>query len=633
MADSFVPRLQLNTSRNSAGSGYGSASYVNRTATPCAAPLLCNASKRATEFDDGGRRYSVFSAPNSNNNTSLTNYTSSSDWLRDSFARGRDGATAAETLSPIPRMSESAIARGGGWVGARPRCAGQEFGGGGSFDGHRHSSDSCSRGVPGFSASRLLFISLSASLPRDRNLVVGNTGRVAWTGSAGVSGGEKATEGYSSSRSRSCHAESSFVPAHWGQSSRNPVALSTVRPAFTSTYVGITSGAMPTSKQNYTRQGVDMPDVHGPEARATAGDAFHWGGDTRGDGAAGLVNSRSRVRADRWTDEEPCEGARNKGRSIGDDAAMIATDTSSTSFEEERRRSRQRRRHRRGPRHWDSGCSGGKGSGGRPDKSYSVDDAGSTSERDSVEDDPLSLADAIVCAMDAQPVVPPELLQNAQESPFMWNRHPSHGVVLCLLQQRGIYLPRYRELVDYHMAELFLAYLDLCREGAFFVYYAAGKWPKERFFRIRMLTANRLEATTEQMPHLTIALHERSAHILDAIPLNNLVGVTVTPQSACFRRFLESPNTIIGCREGRGHRARLPVDGAFSLWFYDTSQHMPRSLDILTCDAKVFDIWTKTFRGLVSVNSTSVVQVALTPHGESVRLAELARAAQQQAGA
>lgn len=246
------------------------------------------------------------------------------------------------------------------------------------------------------------------------------------------------------------------------------------------------------------------------------------------------------------------------------------------------------------------------------------------------EGDPLSFADAIVKVLDAQPVVPLELLRKAQETPFMWIRHPSHGVILSLLQHRGIYLPRYRELVDYHMSELFLHYLDLCREGAYFVYYAPSKWPKERFFRIRMLPVNRLEAGTEPVPHLVLTLHETGVHIVDAIPLDNLVGVTVSPQAACFRPFLESPNTIIGCREGRGHRARMPVDGAFSLWFYDIRQRTSRSVDILTCDAKVFDIWTKTFRGLVSVNSSSVVQVAMTAQGESAELAELTQAARAQ---
>ncbi|CBZ30030.1 conserved hypothetical protein [Leishmania mexicana MHOM/GT/2001/U1103] len=315
------------------------------------------------------------------------------------------------------------------------------------------------------------------------------------------------------------------------------------------------------------------------------------------------------------------------------DAPTMATDSSSISPEERPRshRHQRHRHHQRRSRHGRSGGGGGANrNGGRHDNAHDDDDDNSDSTWAGAEEDSLSFAEAIVSAMDAQPVVPPELLRNLQEPPFIWNRHPSHRIVLCLLQHRGIYLPRYRELVDYHMAELFLHYLDLCREGAFFIHYSAGKWPKERFFRIRMLPVNRLEAQTESVPHLVITLHESGVDILDAIPLNELVGVTTTPQTARFLPFLESPRTIIGCREGRGHRARLPADGAFSLWFYDVAQHKPRSVDILTCDPKVFDIWTKTFQGLVSVNSSSVVQVALTPQGESVELTELTRAAQQQ---
>ncbi|KAG5469507.1 hypothetical protein LSCM1_02730 [Leishmania martiniquensis] len=633
MVDSFVPRLQLSTSRNSAGRDDGLASRLNRTAAPYTASPFPNTSRRATEYDDDGYRYSLFSTLNSNNNTSLTNCTSISDWLRHSHARGRDGAT-AETLSPIPRISEPDMACGGGRVGARQRYAVHKLGGGGGSVGeHRDSCGSGSRGIPAPSASRPLFTTFSASLPRDKNLIVGNTGRVAWAGSKGVSGSEEAAERYSTCWPGPCSSGSTFGPVRWGQRPSVPSTLSSVCPALSRTYVGIAPDAQPTSRQEDVRRGVGLPGTGWQGARGTAESGFDWGGDTRGAGIAGLVNSRSRARVDRWTDEGPQAKEGNEGVPIGDPSEAMSSDTSSTSFEERRPRSRERRRHRHGLHHRHSGLSVRKGNGSRRDKPYHDDDVDSASKRKRAEECSLSFADAIVSAMDAQPVVPPELLRGAQERPFVWNQHPSHGVVLCLLRQRGICPSRYRELVEYHMAELFLHYVDLCREGAFFVYYARGKSPKERFFRISMLPASRRGAVTKQMPHLVIALHKSSSRMLDAIPLDDLVGVTVTPQSACFRRFLESPQTLIGCREGRGHRARLPVDGAFSLWFYNTAQHMPRSVDILTCDAKVFDIWTKTFRGLVSVNSSSVVQVALTPHGESMRLAELTRAAQQQAEA
>ncbi|AYU82217.1 hypothetical protein LdCL_330030600 [Leishmania donovani] len=633
MAASFVPRFQLNTSRSSARSGDGFASRLDRTTAPYAASARHSANKGAGTYNDSGRRYPLFSALSSNNNTFLTNNTSGSDWLRDGYAGGRDAGAAAEPLSPTPRVSEAAACLGGGWAGPHQPYADPQLGGSDDDGGHREGSDSGGRGIPGPSATRPLFTSSSASLPRDRNVIAGNTGRLTWTDSAGVTGGEETAACYSSYWPRSAGTGSTCGPGRWGQRSSDPAPSSTARPAFTSTLVGTSSGAMSFSRHGYCGGGVVLSDADWRGARTTADGAFDWGADVRGGGTAGLVNSRSRARVDRWTDEEPCRVARSKEMPIWNDAPTMATDSSSISPEERPRsqRHRRRQRHQRGSHHGRSGGGGGVNSNGsRHDRAHDDDDDDFDSMRDGAEDDSLSFAEAIVSAMDAQPVVPPGLLRNLQEPPFIWNRHPSHGIVLCLLQHRGIYLPRYRELVDYHMAELFLHYLDLCREGAFFIHYSAGKWPKERFFRIRMLPVNRLEAETEPVPHLVITLHESGVDILDAIPLDELVGVTATPQTACFLPFLESPKTIIGCREGRGHRARLPADGAFSLWFYDVAQHKPRSVDILTCDAKVFDIWTKTFRGLVSVNSSSIVQVALTPQGESVELAELTRAAQQQ---
>lgn len=232
--------------------------------------------------------------------------------------------------------------------------------------------------------------------------------------------------------------------------------------------------------------------------------------------------------------------------------------------------------------------------------------------------------------LDAAPVVPVALLQRTPQLPFQWNRHVSHPIVLLLLQQRGICLPRYRELIDYHMAELFLHYLDMCREGSYFVHYAPNRWPKERFFSVQLMPMDRLAMNSEPVPHLVRRVHRSGVHIEDAIPLQHLVGVTASPQSPCFRPFLESPNTIAACREGRGHRARLPVDGCFSLWFYDKRRSVARSVDLLTCDAKVFDIWTKTFMGLVSVCGSSVVQTSLTKYGQSVNLMKLTNAAMQQ---
>ncbi|KAK7201371.1 hypothetical protein NESM_000199500 [Novymonas esmeraldas] len=623
MAETFVPRLQLNGSRHSAPGADVTGTWLDRTAAPHTAPAWRDVMSGRVDHEAAANeahtrhRSSYLSAGSdtggsgsNNNSASMLNHTSNGDWMRHSYTSTGDGGGgdaagggAAAPPSPTPRLTRS-DARDGGDGGWR------------RFTDLHSGTDSGSRGPAAPSATRPLFTvsSSSASPPHNRNVIAGDTGRVAWGSSSSTAGGpaEPAARRFSSARSRAPGASGGAAhdgATRWGHHTSGPPPSSSHRSAFTTTYVSTSTGAMPFSRQGR-----------------------HGGG---GGIAAGLVDSRSRARSDRWTDAEEEEepwGAATDNEDMGRRGSTTTTPTteswssssssSSASSEERyssrrpRHRSRRRRSHHR-----------------RRDERES-DDA-YNSDSDEAADgwggaDSLSFANAMISAIDAQPVVPLELLRASQEQPFIWNRHPSHGIILCLLQHRGIYLPRYRELVDYHMAELLLHYLDLCREGAFFVYYAAGKWPKERFLRLRMLPVNRLEAETELVPHLVITLHESGVQILDAVPLDNLVGVTVTPQAACFRPFLESPNTIIGCREGRGHRARLPVDGAFSLWFYDVARHTSRSVDILTCDAKVFDIWTKTFRGLVSVNSSSVVQVALTPSGESAELVGRAQAAQQQ---
>jgi hypothetical protein len=648
--DSFVPRLQWSSSRVFGGDDdrLAARSRLNETAAPFHSSGLSG-------VGDGGRGGG---ANSSNNNTSMTNNTMSSDMNND----GGYGAWAAPP-SPVPRFSgklDSArcsnfdATRGypswqQGWAEQQKQQPTRYTD---AVQGRPFSSSSGSRSTPGPSTMRPLFTSVSASSPRDTNVIVGDTGRAVLPGgmvsSSAVSAGaapeprEEFLNRYRRSYGDGNNSPGRCSSYGYGAPRGSSALFGPSRPptnAFTSTYVGTSTGAMPANKPTFLGgAGVSGFDWRGgTRSLATRG----GGGDSNGvsprlwqeerygnsssDDVNGLVNSRSRVRTDRWTGESADDPLGESSFGEDDmtslDAVAPPSDASSSpSALSSRRHRRGTRRHRR---HDGDGSSGGEG--GSDDPSEDADDMW-----DPEDADPLSFADAVVKAMDAQPVVPLELLRKAQETPFIWIRHPSHGIILSLLQHRGIYLPRYRELVDYHMAELFLHYIDLCREGSYFVYYAPSKWPKERFFRIRMLPVNRLEAGTEPVPHLVITLHESGVHILDAIPLDNLVGVTVTPQAACFRPFLESPNTIIGCREGRGHRARMPVDGAFSLWFYDIRQHTSRSVDILTCDAKVFDIWTKTFRGLVSVNSSSVVQVAMTPQGESVELAGLTQAAQEQ---
>ncbi|KAG5495197.1 hypothetical protein JKF63_02252 [Porcisia hertigi] len=598
MTDTSAPRLHLNTSRGSLWSDGWPSSGLNRTA----APYADSASYRGTKGGGGengyeGLRHTFTGALNSNNSTSLTNNTSNGDWLRESRAGGLDASAAAEPLSPLPRVSELAV----GWGGVRQRYADPKpANSSGDYAGVRSGSDSFSRGTRGPSAARPLFASFSNSLPRDKNVIVGDTGRATWMGSAG-----DVPQGfYSRYGPRAGSPGNAVGPARWRLRFRDSAPPPAASAGFSSAYIAASLGAVPFNRRDHCGDG-----------------PVDWVGDARSDSrVAGLVNSRSRARADRWTDDEWWGGVANTAMSTRTDVeTTTTTGSSSSSFEDERRhRSWRHRHHRREPDHRRS-HGGGKGrdTGDREDTSYVDSDTDSDRISDGVEDDLLSLASAIVYDMDSKPVVPLDLLRNAQETPFMWDRHPSHGVVLCLLQRRGIYPQRYRELVEYHMAELFLHYLDLCRKGAFFVHYSAGKFPKERFLRICMLPVNLRDAASKLMPYLVITFHEGGVRILDSIPLDKLVGITVTPQTACFRPFLESPSTLIGCRGGLGHRTRLPVDGAFSLWFKHAPKNVPRSVDILTCDARVFDIWTKTFRGLLSVNSSSIVQVGLTPNKES----------------
>ena len=645
--ESFVPRLHLNNSRTFTGNGrLEGISRLNETAVPY------NASRVS------GAGYNINTSSSNNNNTSMTSNTMSSDVQNEGGYRGF-GASGAPP-SPVPRFNENwasarhdgfratsgfAASALSGWPGQSQRSYADPLG---ERNAHTTSrtTTSGSRPTPGLSTMRPLFTSQSASSPRDTNVLAGDTGHAPLWGAASPSSSSSAAAIGAAGEPREDFlnryrrfydaADGPFTTASaprdgthslFGSSHPNPNT-------FTSTYIGTSTGAMPFNKPAYAGVnggcGVADFDWRGDTHSLTTGARSAWQRQQyrSGEGTNGLVDSRSRARVDRWTDEA-VDAFDDNATTLDDIAPPSQTTSSSASYEN--RRSRRRRRGRRGSRGRGNRGDTEDGSSGSRSDSHADGDEDSDDLWDGDDDaDSLSFADAVVRAMDAQPVVPLEMLRKAQATPFIWIRHPSHGIVLSLLQHRGIYLPRYRELVDYHMAELFLHYLDLCREGAYFVYYAPSKWPKERFFRIRMLPVNRLEASTEPVPHLVMTLHESGVHILDAIPLDNLVGVTVSPQAACFRPFLESPNTIIGCREGRGHRARMPIDGAFSLWFYDVRQHTSRSVDLLTCDAKVFDIWTKTFRGLVSVNSSSVVQVAMTPQGDSAELAGLTQAAREQ---
>ncbi|KEG09852.1 hypothetical protein DQ04_04531020 [Trypanosoma grayi] len=241
-------------------------------------------------------------------------------------------------------------------------------------------------------------------------------------------------------------------------------------------------------------------------------------------------------------------------------------------------------------------------------------------------------AESTLFDIDAEPVVPVDVLcASPSSSPqaFAWARHPRHVIVLSLLRSRGMFLPRHIALADYHMSEAFLHYIDLCCRGSYFVRYQANSSPKERFFTIRMIPRDLTSRTAERVPCLAWTMHRTGVQVVGFVPLEQLVGITVNVRSASFRPHMTTPQTIKGPRVN-SQRARLPTNGAFSLWFCDRSQRTARSVDLLTCNPTVLEVWMNTFKGFVSVNSSSLVHVPLTSEGISTELDELTREAQNQ---
>ncbi|SYZ69193.1 hypothetical_protein [Leishmania braziliensis MHOM/BR/75/M2904] len=411
-------------SRNSAGSDDESTLWHDHTAAPYATSALYNASKGTGEYNDGDRQYPVWSA-RSSGNTFLTDNTSSSDWLRTSYAGGRDtAATATESLSPIPRVGEAAMVRGGRWGGTRQHYTDpQSVGGSYDYGGHRDRSDSGSKGIFGPSASRPLFTSFSSSLPRDRNVISGNTGCAAWTSSAGANAGEEAVGRYSYRWRSSVDTGGAFSPARWGQCSSDSVSLSSIRPSFTSTYAGTSSAAMSFNRQDDVGGGAGLSHADRRGARTTAGGAFGWGSDARDDSPAGLVNSRSRACVNRWTDEKPCGVLRSEGVSIWDDATTMVTGSSSILLGEQRQRSRRRRRHRRGSRHRRSGGGGSvEGNDSLHGRAYDDDDDGRLG---SMWND----AETILCRLRAPSSVPWMHSRLSRRSfSAVYRRHRSYGI-------------------------------------------------------------------------------------------------------------------------------------------------------------------------------------------------------------
>lgn len=251
----------------------------------------------------------------------------------------------------------------------------------------------------------------------------------------------------------------------------------------------------------------------------------------------------------------------------------------------------------------------------------------SVSEEERLLEDQWKSEVAQRITLDAEPLVPPAILRRAQVRTHKWRRHPSHIIVLFLLQRRGLYYPRNRDIYNYHMASSFLHYLDICREGSYFVHYTLRRWPKERFFRIRLCATDWYsEENTNMLPFLVTTVHKSGVTIVKSLPLHQLVGVSLGADGPVFTPLLcGGGRTIQGCMDSSGHRATFPTAGAFRLQFYDEEKRTTESVDLLTCDPKVFDIWTKTFSGIVSVNSSSVIQVPLTEDGYNTQEREAMR--------
>eukprot|EP00796_Vickermania_ingenoplastis_P008444 gene8444-5922_t len=200
--------------------------------------------------------------------------------------------------------------------------------------------------------------------------------------------------------------------------------------------------------------------------------------------------------------------------------------------------------------------------------------------------------------IDAEPVIPAHILRRLEKPTFRWRKHPSHIIVMLLLQQRGLYYPRYRDVYDYHMAELFLHYIDICREGSYFVLYAKGCRPKERFFRVRMCSTKwYAETESSLLPYLVGTVHKSGATIVTSLPLDQLVDVTLGPDGPAFRPFLLKHDAIQGCMDVSGQRATFPTSGTFRLHFFNPETRASQTIDLLTCDPDVYSIWTKTFQG------------------------------------
>ena len=197
------------------------------------------------------------------------------------------------------------------------------------------------------------------------------------------------------------------------------------------------------------------------------------------------------------------------------------------------------------------------------------------------------------------PVVPPQMLEGSHKR-LIWSQHPAHGVVLSLLFRRGVVPDLHKPIVEYHMAEAFLDCIAACMRGSYFVRYAPkNASPKERYFNIQLLP----DKNERLQPYLCYYIHRTAVQMIDKVPLDDLVGVTTGHSSISFRRWLISHDIIKGCMQGH-RKSRMSTRGCFSLWFYDRVGQRPRSVDLLTNNMGIFQLWVRTMEGILAVNST-----------------------------
>eukprot|EP00760_Papus_ankaliazontas_P015169 PhM_4_TR16384/c0_g1_i3/m.32437 len=180
-----------------------------------------------------------------------------------------------------------------------------------------------------------------------------------------------------------------------------------------------------------------------------------------------------------------------------------------------------------------------------------------------------------------------------------WFKHPGHDVVLLAIQARGVTPHTHPALIDYHMAPELLNAMQRLKIGSYFVKYARkGGAPHERYFSIRVLP----DKYRRLQPYLVWSLHDTSVQITDRVLLTELVHMTAdATASPAFIPHLRR-NTILGPFIGN-KRTPLPSQYAFSLYFMNRRTKANRTVDLLTVDPTVFELWTSVMQAMLAINS------------------------------